>query len=77
MSAVGPNHPLVGVENAQHQGPKPNAVLALIQSLQPDHLAVQRPRQKNRLFRVLSGRRSQIEFPTVEVDGVDEVRTLC
>ncbi len=31
----------------------------------------------NRLFRVLSGRRSQIEFPTVEVDGVDEVLLIA
>ena len=30
-----------------------------------------------RLFRVLSGRRSQIEFPTVEVDGVDEVLLIA
>ena len=29
------------------------------------------------LFRVLSGRRSQIEFPTVEVDGVDEVLLIA
>ena len=33
--------------------------------------------QKSRLFRVLSGRRSQIEFPTVEVDGVDEVLLIA
>ena len=31
----------------------------------------------DRLFRVLSGRRSQIEFPTVEVDGVDEVLLIA
>ena len=31
----------------------------------------------NGLFRVLSGRRSQIEFPTVEVDGVDEVLLIA
>ena len=30
-----------------------------------------------RLFWVLSGRRSQIEFPTVEVDGVDEVLLIA
>ena len=30
-----------------------------------------------RLFRVLSGRRSQIEFSTVEVDGVDEVLLIA
>ena len=29
------------------------------------------------LFRVLSGRRSQIEFPTVEVEGVDEVLLIA
>ncbi len=29
------------------------------------------------LFQVLSGRRSQIEFPTVEVDGVDEVLLIA
>ena len=29
------------------------------------------------LFWVLSGRRSQIEFPTVEVDGVDEVLLIA
>ena len=29
------------------------------------------------LFRVLSGRRSQIEFPTVEIDGVDEVLLIA
>ena len=29
------------------------------------------------LFRVLSGRRSQIEFPTGEVDGVDEVLLIA
>ena len=34
-------------------------------------------RSKKRLFRVLSGRRSQIEFPTVEVDGVDEVLLIA
>ena len=33
--------------------------------------------KKKRLFRVLSGRRSQIEFPTVEVDGVDEVLLIA
>ncbi len=33
--------------------------------------------KKRRLFRVLSGRRSQIEFPTVEVDGVDEVLLIA
>ena len=34
-------------------------------------------KKKRRLFRVLSGRRSQIEFPTVEVDGVDEVLLIA
>ena len=33
--------------------------------------------KKEWLFRVLSGRRSQIEFPTVEVDGVDEVLLIA
>ena len=36
-----------------------------------------RERPFSRLFRVLSGRRSQIEFPTVEVDGVDEVLLIA
>ena len=33
--------------------------------------------KKDWLFWVLSGRRSQIEFPTVEVDGVDEVLLIA
>ena len=44
---------------------------------QPYRGTVVGPSNIFRLFRVLSGRRSQIEFPTVEVDGVDEVLLIA
>ena len=43
----------------------------------PSEQAALKILKNNRLFRVLSGRRSQIEFPTVEVDGVDEVLLIA
>ncbi len=42
-----------------------------------NYVLVEEEEVKKGLFRVLSGRRSQIEFPTVEVDGVDEVLLIA
>ena len=53
------------------------SLAAAVRPKDGDQFTASRCKVKLWLFWVLSGRRSQIEFPTVEVDGVDEVLLIA